>query len=235
MQYAGEIDLEAMTAETHHRLQDFAKEQLPKVNVSFVAESGDPARKILEYSQVKYTGVIALPTHGYGAFRRLLMGSVAAKVLNDALVPVWTSAHAPDPDHRAHPQPRHVLCAIDLKPESRRVVDAATALASDAGAKLEILHVAPEGELSFTERERKIGSLLAESAGFTSTPIAKEEHTPPVLTEDASVADVVRETALRHRSDLVVVGRDRRHFTPAGFGSDTYRIIREAPCPVLSV
>ena len=228
------IDMENLSAEAQGKLREFAQEQLPKCNVSCKVMVGDAGKAIVEYSQTRYTGVIALPTHGYGPFKRLLLGSVTARVLDEATVPVWTTAHAPDPEHRAHPQPRHILCAIDLKGESRHVVDAATALAHDAGAKLEILHVAPEGEISAEERQSRLGHIVAEAAGNASV-LVTTQTSPTMMTEDASVAGVVRETARLHRSDLIVIGRDRSHFAPGGIGSDTYKIIREAPCPVLSV
>ncbi len=34
-----------------------------------------------------------MPTHGYGPFRRFILGSVTAKVLHDADCPVWTGVH----------------------------------------------------------------------------------------------------------------------------------------------
>jgi nucleotide-binding universal stress UspA family protein len=36
---------------------------------------------------------VDLPTHGLGAFRRSLIGSITAKVLHDAECPVWTGVH----------------------------------------------------------------------------------------------------------------------------------------------
>ena len=37
--------------------------------------------------------VILMPTHGYGPFRRFILGSNTAKVLHDADCPVWTGVH----------------------------------------------------------------------------------------------------------------------------------------------
>ena len=50
-----------------------------------------------------------------------------------------------------------------------------------------------------------------------------------------SIADGIRDLALRKRADLVVIGRGA---IQKGFGrlhSHAYDIIRECPCPVLSV
>ena len=136
--YPEAFDYEGAIGDLKIDLAKFAADQLPKVDVDCVVETGDPARSISEYAcnHACNNGVdlIAMPTHGYGAFRRALLGSVTAKVLHDSVLPVWTSAHAPEPSHRAHPKPRRILCAVDLKPESRHTLEVAIALATDADA-----------------------------------------------------------------------------------------------------
>ena len=94
-----------------------------------MVETGDPATAINEYAEAHKVSLIIMPTHGYGTFRRLLLGSVTAKVLHDAKIPVWTAAHAPEASHRAHPQPRHIVVALALRPESRETMAVALELA----------------------------------------------------------------------------------------------------------
>src|ERR1700688_1716237 len=84
-------------------LRKFAEAQFPKVDVECFVELGDPAAIISECASNQHMDLIAMPTHGYGTFRRTLLGSVTATILHDSTVPVWTSAHAPEPGHRAHP------------------------------------------------------------------------------------------------------------------------------------
>ncbi len=45
----------------------------------------------------------------------------------------------------------------------------------------------------------------------------------------------VRTVALAKRSDLVVIGRGEIHSTFGRLRANAYSIVREAPCPVLSV
>jgi nucleotide-binding universal stress UspA family protein len=66
---------------------------------------------------------------------------------------------------------------------------------------------------------------LQESAGVDATLHVEAGH----------VADVVREEALRHGADLVVIGRGVLQETLGRLRSNAYAIIRHAPCPVLSV
>ena len=54
---------------------------------------GDPATEIVRFAHNERVDLILMPTHGYGVFRRLLLGSVTAKVLHDADCPVWTGLH----------------------------------------------------------------------------------------------------------------------------------------------
>jgi nucleotide-binding universal stress UspA family protein len=70
-------------------------------------EEGDPGHAVATYARRHKSGLIMLPTHGYGPFRRMLIGSVAAKILHDADCPVWTSAHMEEP-HGA-PEPYHSI------------------------------------------------------------------------------------------------------------------------------
>ena len=46
-----------------------------------------------KWAKANQIDLIMMPTHGYGRFRALLLGSVTAKVLHDADCPVWTAVH----------------------------------------------------------------------------------------------------------------------------------------------
>ncbi|MDP9171661.1 MAG: universal stress protein, partial [Acidobacteriota bacterium] len=149
--------------------------------------------------------------------------------------PVWTSAHAPEPSHRAHPKPRRILCALDLKPESQQTLDAAIALAKDAGATLEIVTV-PAETVSPEAAGRHLENLLlqTERAQLVEVQVATPAAAEPTGGE-GSIAEMVRNLALSKRADLVVIGRGA---IKQGFGrmqSHAYEIIRESPCPVVSV
>jgi nucleotide-binding universal stress UspA family protein len=56
-----------------------------------------------------------------------------------------------------------------------------------------------------------------------------------IVIEIGSPARVVRSAVLSKRADLVVVGRGNAHGLLGHLWDDSYAIIREAPCPVLSV
>jgi nucleotide-binding universal stress UspA family protein len=235
--YPEVYDFAGLSADLRVELEKFAETELPKVNVTCVVEMGDPAAVITEFAESENISLIAMPTHGYGAFRRALLGSVTAKVLHDAKIPVWTAAHAPEPSHRAHPQPRHILCALDLKPESRHTLEFAIDLAADADASVELLHVAPEGELEPLKSESRLRDLLIDAARSKLVKIREDAGATDVemVLAGGSVADMVRDMAIKKRADLVVIGRGCIQQGMGRLRANSYAIIREAPCPALSV
>ncbi len=100
-------------ADLRQELQKFTDEELPKVDSTCVVEMGDPANTIADYAANENISLMRrCRLTVTGIFRRALLGSVTAKVLHDAKMPMWTAAHAPEPSHRAHPQPQRILvCA----------------------------------------------------------------------------------------------------------------------------
>jgi nucleotide-binding universal stress UspA family protein len=233
--YPDAFDWQGATEDLMVDLHKFAEAQLPKVTVDCVVEPGDPANTIAHYACANGMNLIAMPTHGYGLFRRALLGSVTAKVLHDSTLPVWTAAHAPEPTHRAHPQPRRILCALDMKPESSRTLEMAMAIANHEGASIELVHV-PAETVSPDAAERHMQDMLAQVA---NTELVGVSEIPPIAAEmgaeGGNIALAVRNLALRKRSDLVVIGRGAIRSGLGRLFAHSYDIIRESPCPVLSV
>lgn len=217
-------------------LYKFAEARFPKVETECVVESGEPAATITQYGCSRGVDLIAMPTHGYGRFRRALLGSVTAKVLHDSTIPVWTSAHTPEPSHRAHPQPRRILCAVDMKAESLLTLRTAIALARDAGAVVETVHV-PAQTVSPDAAQLFLRDLLTQAAAVEGMDVEEIVRITAAVSEGegGDVADTVRDLAVRNRIDLVVIGRGAIRNGLGRLYANCYDIIRESPCPVLSV
>src|ERR1035438_4265336 len=90
--------------------------------------------------------LIMLPTHGYGRFRRLMLGSVTAKVLHDAACPVWTGVHMEHVPRLEDIAFRKVVCAVDLGEQSCPTLRWATEFAAEFGAGLTVVHAVPEAK-----------------------------------------------------------------------------------------
>jgi nucleotide-binding universal stress UspA family protein len=213
-------------------LRDFAG--LP---VHRVAVLGDPAGAITDFVAANKVDLVMMPTHGYGPFRRLLLGSVTAKILHDVHVPVWTTAHTGEAPDREHLDVRKILCAVDANPASIELMRWAAGLAQNLGATLRLVHAVP-GIEAWPERQmdQEFEETLREDARRTIQDLEKAADIEvPVCVNTGAVPDVVREEALQHGADLIVIGRGALQETMGRLRTHAYGIIRHAPCPVLSV
>jgi nucleotide-binding universal stress UspA family protein len=140
--------VERRSAQARKELEAFMSRELSRVRVARVLVDGDPARKIVGYAHDQRIKLIALPTHGYGPFRRFILGSVTAKVLHDADCPVWTGVHLEQAGNAESIAFRNILCALDLGPHSRKTFTWAAEMAKEFGARLVLLHAHPSIEPS---------------------------------------------------------------------------------------
>jgi nucleotide-binding universal stress UspA family protein len=75
------------------KLDSFLVSEFPVDDCPRILLSGDAATEITQLAQRNGFDLIIMPTH-VGIFRRTLLGSTTAKVLNDADCPVLTTRHA---------------------------------------------------------------------------------------------------------------------------------------------
>jgi len=224
--------------EAEEKMKEFRSNEWRHLGVKRVLEEGDPASKIVEYAGSEHVDLIMMPTHGYGPFRRLLIGSVTAKVLHDASCPVWTAVHAPETASGILAQPRRIACAVDLSPQSSGILSWASRLSWEFGASLSVIHVVtsldPRLEdygLSPEWRGHVINEAKAELVRLLDTAGAHAE----IRTEIGPIVSALADAAREVRADLLVIGRSSRDGIAGRLPTNAYAIIRESPCPVVSV
>lgn len=228
-------DYGALEPVCRRMLRQFAESELPKVNTLSIAAAGSPCKVICNEAMVHHVDLIAMPTHGYGGFRRLLLGSVTARVLRSVDVPVWTDAHAPDPSHRAHPQPRRILAAVDLKSGSQRAAEFALQMGRDTGAEVEIVHAALAGVTVPSHVDTQLQGIVESAASAHGLQMEQRPSSIDLAMDDPNPAIRLRDLALRRRADLMIIGRGAIQSRLDRFGAHAYDIVRESPCPVISV
>ena len=59
-----------------------------KIETDFAVVAGDPAQNIIDYVKEHSISLVVMSTHGHGGIRRLLLGSVTARVIRSCEVPV---------------------------------------------------------------------------------------------------------------------------------------------------
>lgn len=193
---------------------------------------GDPAQTIVECARKEKADLIMMPSRGCGPFRRFLLGSVTAKVLHDVECPVWTDIHMQQPERREFC--RSVLCAVDLRPEMVPALQWAAEFARASEADLRLIHAVP-----WYEDGRGETVSLRHVIDEARNTIAGLEHDAgvdaPVSMKPGSVAEVLREAALKYAANLIVIGQGSLHKVMGRLRTSAYAIIRDAPCPVVRV
>jgi len=231
-----EVSEEALE-QSKAELSRFLGDSLKGIAVTRLVKEGDPAQEIVEFAHEEKVDMIVMPTHGYGPFRRFLLGSVTAKVLHDAGVPVWTGPHMEE----APPYPKisfgRILCAIDLGPYSRAVLEWAGGFAREYGADLEVVHAIPASTVS-------VGGFYFDPEWRTHVVNEARDRIAYLLddlglrgqarVETGDVATAVRAAAEESHANVVVIGRS--HAGVLGrLRANAYAIIRESPCPVAAI
>jgi nucleotide-binding universal stress UspA family protein len=230
------FDVPAMLEEGRRQLDTFFEASAP-AGITKVVEHGDPATQITAYAEHNDVDLIMMPTHGYGKFRSLLLGSVTAKVLHDARCAIWTAAHTEAGALAGRLDCRSMMCAVDVTPESVHLMRYAAELAHEYRAKLRLVHA-----VSVTEArpqkylDTEFNQFLFQATREEIAKLQQEAGTNLELCLDGgSVSTVVRAAALHHNADLVVIGRGKLQEILGRLRTNAYAIIRDSSCPVLSV
>jgi len=196
---------------------------LKYLRVDRLIERGEAADKIVEVASERQVDLIMMPTQGLGRFRRFILGSSTTKVLHDSDCPVWTGTHLETPVPLEEVHCRKILCAVDLKPASVVVLEWARQLAYEYQAELTLAHVAAD-----EESQPKIRELLTEL-------LSRAKVSARVLVDHGEPPKGVAKLATHTGADVVVIGRRSDLGTIGRLEATAYAIIRQSPCPVVSV
>ena len=161
-----------------------------------------------------------------------MLGSVAAKVLHDMTVPVWTASHLEGTPVKC----QAVLAAVDSTPEAETVIRAATALANSYGASLSLAYVletppvCPEAAYGNYRHD-----MVSIEKDLVAKLLANAGAAAPLQVLEGPVASAIAQEAKRTGAQLIVTGRGRAQEAVTRMWSHLYPIVRHAPCPVLSI
>ncbi len=209
-------------------LDSFLASEFPAGTTPRILASGDAAAQIAEVARKGKFDLIVMPTHT-GRFRRMLLGSTTAKVLNDAACPVLTTEHCATIEPRPL-EHREWVCGVPAGKDAERLVRFASRAASQVGAKLSLIHVVPgepqngpvdvAGNLEVRHRIVEITKEVGCDAAVYVVP--------------GPVKVMLLETARACAADALIVGRPQSG--AIGRMRDlTYALVRDSPFPVVSV
>ncbi|HZT30311.1 MAG TPA: universal stress protein [Bryobacteraceae bacterium] len=215
---AGEFR-EAMR-DAEERLRAFVREHAPGTPADAVVMEKLPVDGILAAIPMLGIDLVAMGTHGRSGFNRLMLGSVAEKVLRASPVPVLTVG-------QRHPEPeiRRILVPANDSDAARQALAEAAEIAVCTGASLTLLYV----------RDEQAGEAAPDLCAWVP-PGARGRCEIRQITVEGDPAERIVENAAALEADLVVLGTRRRPFADATvLGSTTARVVRHAPCAVLTV
>ncbi len=212
------------------------------VKVDPLVLEGGVIDSIVEQAASLEADLIVMGTHGRSGFERLLLGSVTERVLRKAPCPVLT---VPRRVTSAAPGFKRILCPIDFSQPSTHALTYALSLAQEADARLTVVHVV-ELQLepdTYQYRLLNVPEYRAQMVRAASEQMANAlpdgvesycaiEQT--VITGKA-YREILRLADEQH-ADLIVMGvHGRSVMDLLVFGSTTQHVVRQAPCPVLSI
>jgi len=213
-----------------------AERRLGRTVESLLVE-GSPAEEIARVAEARSCDLLVTGTHGRTGVKRLVLGSVAARLLREAPCSVLVVPLAAG----AVEAPRRICCAVDLSETSREALRQAADMARALGAQLELVYVrarlvgAPEmmalgaaAQASEAEQlEAELGPWEEEATRWAGSAVAA------TITQGEPADEVLHRCGAEGTGLLVVGTHGRTGVRRLVLGSVAERIVREARLPVL--
>jgi len=204
---------------------------------------GDVVSEIVRLATGLPADLLVMGTHGISGFKQLLLGSVTERVWREAPCPVVTVPPRVAPRSPDAVSLATVICAVDFSPSSTRAVAYATSIAKRASGRLILFHA-----LEWLDDEVEAPSSGVDTKELPTSEDDARQGLEELLTADARASDpelvvshgspageilrLVRESG----AGLIVLGVHGRNVLDRTlFGSTAQRVVRESPCPVLTV
>ena len=229
-------------------------------DLALVTEAGNPPTMILEQAVSIPADLVVMGTHGRSGFERAMMGSVAEKVLRKAPCPVLLVPPHATEDPPADVRFRNILCPMDFSPAALQAFGFALDLAKQTNGSVTVLHIIewlaehePSPYAGFNiagYRQHLINDAHQQLQALDSGPLAGRTRAEPLRwlrhpDTEGPIRNVVAlgrphrqilRRAAESKPDLIVMGaQGRGGIGLTLFGSTTQQVLREAPCPVLTV
>ena len=232
---AQSLNVDQLHSEATATLDRFVVQEFAGARVSPRVTKGDVARQIVAYAHEQQ--IDRIPTHGYGPFRALLLGSVTAKVLHDVHCPVWTGVHAEQMTSHSPDRWKRVICAVETDERGKSVLRWAWQFAQQQNLELQLAHAVAGAEGMWTaESDPSMYRFLFDTARERIAKLQSRAGTDlEIRLMAGTVSSAVRETALAYDADMIVIGRGAVQGSFGRLNNACYSIIRAAPCPVISI
>jgi nucleotide-binding universal stress UspA family protein len=192
--------------------------------------------EVLREAATLQSPIIVMGTHGRGGFERLLLGSVAEKMVRKAACPVLAVPPAGSATGELH----RIVCAVDFSPQSERALAFGHLLATPRSVNVSLLHVFewPFGETTGPDPVTTLRENLEAEARDHLERLTSATHVrvaERVVRRGKPGREIVA-FAEEREAELIVLGASGRGaFNQAVLGSTAHYVLRHAPCAVVTV
>lgn len=221
-------------SEAETRLRILGKSTLAELKpTGVVVEGEDIGRAIVELARRDHIDLIVMPTYGNSPFRKLILGSVMEKVVQAGHCPIWTTPHRTQKVEGSSALMEKIVCAVDRDSRARQVLHWARDLALAVGADLTVVHAISEdhrARQSYWSEDRRRDAKAALGRRLDELQMRATVHV-----ETGEVAPVVGSAVENLAADLLVIGKRSDVRDCGSIISDSYSLVRNSNCPVVSV
>ncbi len=188
-----------------------------------------PVDAIIETAKACNVDLIVMGTHGQGGERRMLLGSVAERVLRAAECPVLTVRQKKGLTTPVA-QIKSLLVPVNFSTVSRMAVVTAGRIAECFGGTISVLRVVEPIEENLNEEDE-----MTRLCAWIPSEVRKRSEIQEFVVKGDGAEKVVS-FAEEEKTDLIVLGaQHRKFFDSTVVGTTTIRVVRHAPCPVFTL
>lgn len=239
LEYDSKIREKADTDAT--RMIDMLRKSGVKATTKLLPAKGSVSDSIIDATYDDKTDMIAAGTRGLGAFRRMILGSVSTKLLNDAKCPVLI-VRKRSPKNET--QLKKILVATDGSKSAKDALSLAVSISRVSKADLTIAHVVylPPTTYStgaaeaigalYNDLRKEGGRIVAEASQFAGDNGVKAET--EVIDNNRSPVWAITKFSDEGKFDLIIAGtRGIGGIKKALLGSVANGLAHYAKCSVL--
>jgi nucleotide-binding universal stress UspA family protein len=212
------------------------------VKVKIFMRKGKVVQEILAQAKASRSDLVVIGSHGRSGVQRLVLGSVAEKVLRLATCPVLTVRRGVRLARRSRSPFETILCPTDFSAAANKAVAYAKRLAQQADATLVLMSAVewPLGQFvksgAVAELQKNIESHASEALTRLLPRPGSNGPRAQVIVATGKASAAVIKIARARSIDLIVMGvSGRGALDVALLGSTTHHVIREGAWPVLTV
>jgi nucleotide-binding universal stress UspA family protein len=236
-------------SEARERLRSLVPEEERAIETTVSLQlSFDVADSINEYVEEREMDLVVMGTHGRKGLDRLMLGNVADKIIRHAPCPVMTvREEVPWAEGDGQADFEEVLAPIDFSEHSRDALRVAKVFANQYQARLHLLFVAEKRivptfsdtglpGIGVVEMDPEIVKNAEKALQQLNENIGGPEVRSAYHVQEGDVSHDIIDFAETQGVDLIVMAT--RGLTGVNrflMGSNTERIVRVAPCPVLTL